>query len=189
MEQNKYLSNDGLIEAINELKEIKTKTGKLPTSRMIAVRGITKAVRRGEWVDCGIRKGKFNDLLFMVFGEINLEINKYRGKKGLEILIKEMKVYRSKHQKLPNREKFTNGLGALNRGEWIKFGIRKGRFNDLLERAFGEINVEMNKYVGEESWKIAIVELLLFEKRMVGYQCQKIPKFRGYVVQFRKENG
>lgn len=160
---NKYSGKNGLEIAIQELKDFKKKYKKLPTSNSKGITSIYTAVQRGEWEKFGITT--WNDLLNSIFNAIYFEIDKYKGKTGLERAIKEMKTYHNKNNKKPtsNTIGFSGIYKFIQKGEWKKFGITS--WNDLLKRVFGEIYVEKNKYIGEEGLERAVYEFKEFERK------------------------
>ena len=91
------------------------------------------------WVDFGINS--WNDLLFKTFGEIYFEINKFQGKNGLEMFIKELRRINEKIGKIPPSN--MNGVNSIyriaNKCEWKEIGVFS--WNDLLMRTFGKINI------------------------------------------------
>ncbi|MHA1148415.1 MAG: hypothetical protein ACTSR8_09230 [Promethearchaeota archaeon] len=159
---NKYSGRSGLEIAIQELENFKKEHKKLPTSNSKGITSIYTAIRRGEWLEYGI--STWNDLLNSVFGAIYFEIDKYKGREGLERAIKEMKTYYKKNSKKPTSTTIGfNGIYKfIQKGEWKIFGITS--WNDLLMYIFGEIYIEKNKYFGKEGLDRAKQILMDFKK-------------------------
>jgi len=181
---NKYSGAKGYELAVQELKEFKKKYNKLPTSRSKGITSIYTVIRRGEWKKFGITS--WNDLLYLVFEEFHFEINKYKGKKGLEKAKSEMLAFYKKNDKKP-----TSRIGGFNRiykfiqkGEWTEFGI--STWNDLLMHIFGEINIETNKYIGNKGLNRAIRELGEFEKKFGKKPILKNKGMRGICSAIRR---
>ncbi len=95
-----------------------------------------------------IRKGrlkkfsvnKWNDLLKLVYGEVNQRQNIYIEKKGFQKAISELKEFYKIQERLPTT--YDKGMGgikkAIKRGEWKKWGVIS--WNDLLKITFGQVN-------------------------------------------------
>ncbi|MHA1438985.1 MAG: hypothetical protein ACTSPD_15545 [Promethearchaeota archaeon] len=94
-----YVGKEGLNRAINTLKEFKKKYGKKPAANDKGISGIYSAIRRGIWKQYGI--SSWNDLLKLVFEEVNNEKNKYVGKKGLERAVKELREMKKASKEYP----------------------------------------------------------------------------------------
>ncbi|MHA1438986.1 MAG: hypothetical protein ACTSPD_15550 [Promethearchaeota archaeon] len=97
--QNDYSGKESFTRAHNELREFLKTRGRIPKSTDKAMISISSAIARGVFKDMGILT--WNDLLYYAFGKINKERNKYKGKKGLDRAIKELKEFKIKHGKKP----------------------------------------------------------------------------------------
>lgn len=97
---------------------------------------INSIIYREVWEEFGINK--WNDLLMHVFGKVNLRINKYVGKLGLETAIKELKEFKEKNGIMPtSSQKGLYGIQTAARsGRWKNFGIDS--WKKLLNYAFRE---------------------------------------------------
>jgi hypothetical protein len=146
-ERNKYRGIFGLQQAKTDLKEFFTKYDRFPIGKDTVFSGIFCTLRRKEWVPYGIQT--WNDLLFEVFGEVNSFRGKYMGKKGLQRAKVEFQSYFKKTHQKPTKTcgKFHGIITAINRKEWVPFGIVT--WNDLLMEVFGEVNIELFRYIGE----------------------------------------
>ncbi|MHA1150869.1 MAG: hypothetical protein ACTSR8_21830 [Promethearchaeota archaeon] len=167
-EIEKYTSENNTLEQIQgKLKLFEENNGRLPISSEF--RSIDYAVQRGVFADQGVHK--WNDLLHLTFGEVNVEKGKFKGKEGLDFAIELLKEFKEKNGRKPytTDNQMPSIRSAISRGHWIEFGIRK--WNDLLRLTFGEVNVEKEKYKGEKGLRIAIKELTEFEKLY-----KKLPK-------------
>ena len=164
-EKNKYKGRQGLDRAIQVLKNYKNENGRKPSRKNKGMGGISTAIRRGEWKDFNINS--WNDLLILVFGEINYEPNKYLGRKGLNRAIQELREFKTKFGKKPtSTSKGISGIyTAIKRGEWKEYGINN--WNDLLMDTFGEVYFEIDKYIGKQGLEKAIQELKVL-KKMIG---------------------
>jgi len=161
------LGEEGLEKAIQELKDFKQKNKELP--RIKDLKQIWYMIRRGEWKNHGIIT--WNKLLLYVFGDVNLIINKYKGKKGLEFIKRKFKEFEHKKNRIPLANEMKGIRSAIRRGEWLKLGIRK--WNDLIRYIFGEIKLTRNKYIGENGMKIALKELEVFKRKY-----ERKPKYK-----------
>ncbi len=151
-----YKGKKGLDFVINELQEYYRINKKIPTQREFS--SINSVIQSGDWKQFGIKS--WNDLLRLVFGEINHEVRKYTSKAGLEYAINELKKYFNINQKLPHAYHFEGIIHAIKRGEWIEHGVRY--WNDILIKAFGKINRPKNKYIGDQGLKIAKKEIVKY---------------------------
>ena len=91
--------------------------------------------------------------------EINNSWGIYIGEKGLEHAMTELRIFKSKHGRLPKTtdKKMGGIVASINEKEWASFGIEK--WNDLLKKTFGELNIKMGVYKGEKGLKRTIIEL------------------------------
>jgi len=130
----KYTGEEGLKNAVTQLKIFKDKNQSLPKVRDKGLSGIKGAVYRGEWQSFGINNWK--SLILYVFGEAELSKNKYKGRKGLENVVKILKEFEESNCKLPlTTDKEMNGIKkALYRGDWNDFGIKN--WKDLINYVF-----------------------------------------------------
>lgn len=160
-EYKKYTGYEGLKQAEKELLEYYEKNSKKPTSKYFA--GICNAINRGEWIEFGIKT--WNDLLKSIFGEVNYGSSKYKGKRGLERAVQELKEFYQKDGKKPTLiEIAMSGIyNAIQKGEWIDFGIKT--WNDLLKFVFGEVNYVRNKYKGKKGLDRATQEIKDFYQK------------------------
>jgi len=142
------------------LIEFRKINNKLPTQNDMG--SIVYAIRKGEYKEHGIKS--WNDLLFLIFGEINAEPNKYFGQQGLENTIKILKHYKIKHGEKPtSKNKGMSGImGAIHRGIWKEYGIES--WNDLLRMTFGEINFRKSKYEGMKGLEKVKLKLMEFKR-------------------------
>jgi len=125
--------------------------------------GIGGAIHRGDWEEYGI--GTWNDLMRLVFNEVNLNYNYLKGKKGLERAVKILKNVKKAKNRLPqiNDENLGGIVDAATRKKyWTKFGIES--WNDLLRYAFGNVRIQPGKYCGKEGLELATKILKDFEK-------------------------
>jgi hypothetical protein len=150
----------GLELAIAKLKIFEKENGRLPVYEDKGMKGLINAINRGEWREFNINS--WNDLFKKTFGKKNKFHNKYKGKSGLEIAIKELRAFEKKKNKVYSNDKGMKGIiSAISRGEWSQYGINL--WNDLLGKAFGKINRIQNKYIGKKGLNIAIQELIDFK--------------------------
>lgn len=174
-EPYKYTGRKGLDKAIQDLKDYKNKNGKKPISADMDT--IYKIIREGGWKAYGINT--WNDILLSAFGEVHLDREKYRGKKGLDLAIHEMKNFKKATGIMPTS--VSDGMiriyNAVQRGEWMEYGIKK--WTDLLYHVFNEIHVELYKYVGKEGLDRAIHELKLFQDKMKRIPSLRDPRMAG----------
>ena len=118
----------------------------------------------------------WNDLLKFVFGKINKEQNKYKGREGFNKAIQILKDFKKGFGKFPasnNKGIYTIYNNASNE-IWSDFGINN--WNDLLKTTFGKIHNEKNKYIGRAGLDKAKKELLRFEKT---YGKRPVSKSKG----------
>jgi hypothetical protein len=157
-----YVGKEGLQRAINELLAFKTKHYRLPKYKDTKMERITGAIYNRQWISFGIKT--WNDLLRNTFGEINTENGKYCGEQGLNRVITELQDFKIKHSRLPtvSRDKEMRRIyDAIRRGEWTFDGIKT--WNDLLRKTFGEVNIEIGIYTGEQGLIQAMAELRNFK--------------------------
>lgn len=141
MEFGKYDGKEGLVKAIQELKDFQKTNSRIPTMHDKGIQGINNAICRKNWKDFGINR--WNDLMMTTFGVMNKEIGKYLGEEGLNRAIMEIKTYLKNTGKKPiaNSQGFYGICGAIQRGQWRDFGIYL--WSDLMKLAFKK--VESNK--------------------------------------------
>jgi len=158
---NKYTGREGLETAINELKEFKKQNNRIPVILDEGMRGISAACYHHQWVLFGIET--WNDLLKLTFGEINRE-NKYVGVEGLNRAINELWELRIELNRIPvlQDDGMAGIVDTICRGEWSTFGIET--WNDLLRTIFGEINHDINKYIGKAGLELARKKLEKFKR-------------------------
>ncbi len=139
-----YHGIEGLKKAIIKLKKFKEKHKREPNTGEMDT--IYRTAIRGEWKEFNILN--WDNLLDFTYGRYNREINRYKGRIGLNNAVQELKKYREKYGKKPisNMKGMRVIYNTINRGEWKEFGINS--WNDLLLFAFGEIYYEKNKYKG-----------------------------------------
>ncbi len=156
-----HIGKLGLELAQAEIRKFKATHGRLPISRDKEMASIYGAIYEGEWVAFGIRK--WNDILIRTFGEVNIEVGVYTGAQGLQRAIAELRAFKAEHGRLPktNDKEISGVITAINYREFASLGIRK--WNDLLRRAFGIVNVEMGIYTGERGLQRAVSELWAFK--------------------------
>ncbi len=121
---------------VNKLKAFKEKNQRVRRVREKCLSGIKGAVYRGEWQSYRIRN--WDDLLLYAFGEVNNPKYKYKDRKGLENVVKTLKEFQKKNNKIPRTtEKEMNCVRkALYRCEWNNFGIKSWR--NLMYYVFNE---------------------------------------------------
>ena len=75
----------------------------------------------------------------------------------------ELRNFKIENNRLPKTDDTKMGgiIGAINRGKWTFDGIRT--WNDLLRKTFGEVNIERDKYTGEQGLNQAMAELRNFK--------------------------
>jgi len=178
-----YIGQQGLEMAIAELREFKVKHGRLPKSHETGTGGIIDAIVRGEWFSFGIRN--WNDLLRKTFGKVNKEKGLYGGKQGLERAIAELREFKGKYSRLPKSTDTEMGWISytIYRREWVSFGIKK--WNDLLRKTFGEVNIDTGKYTGKHGLERAITELLDFKTmhgRLPKSNDKKMSSIKGVII-------
>lgn len=157
-----YIGKLGLELAQAEMKKFKAKHGRLPRSREKEMASIHGAIYEQEWIAFGV--GKWNDLLIRTFGEVNIESGFYTGEQGLQRAIDELRTFKAKYGRLPKTDdkEMSGIITAINYREFASFGIRK--WNDLLRRVFGRVNIEMGIYKGEQGLQRAVSELWAFKE-------------------------
>lgn len=135
-ERNKYVGRKGLESAKKVIREFYKKNKKKPTMRSRGMRGIYGAVKRGEWKKFGLKT--WNDLLKHVFNCVNKIRNKYNGKKGLNMAIRELKEFEKSNGRLPKTRDMNSISTKIYNGGWLAFGIKS--WKDILNLAFMEEN-------------------------------------------------
>ena len=136
IERGKYTGEQGLNQAMAELRNFKIEHSRLPTSNEKVIRVIVTAINRSEWALDGIKT--WNDLLRKTFGEVNIEIGIYTGEQGLNQAMAELRNFKIEHCRLPiSRDKVIGEKiwAAINRGEWAFDGIKT--WNDILRKTLG----------------------------------------------------
>lgn len=145
LRRGKYNGFEGFKLARKVLEEFKTTNKRYPKCSDKGMRSIRAAAERGEWKKYGVIK--WNDIFKKVFGKVQLEKGKYTGKMGLGVAMREIYEFYLKNSRLPktNDEILKKGgiMGALCRGEWVDFGIRKCKWLDLKKLFIHEYNIEM----------------------------------------------
>ncbi|MHA1147373.1 MAG: hypothetical protein ACTSR8_03940 [Promethearchaeota archaeon] len=163
VEKKDYKGKKGLEKAIQELKTFKEKTGKFPTTKNQGMWNIAYAVRQGEWKQFGI--SNWYDLLKTVFKDIKIERDKYKGKKGLDNAIQDLRDFEKSSGRKPTSKDvgMKNIQNTIRRGIWKEFGVNY--WNDLFKIAFGVSNVrrKRSKYRGEEGLNKAVQDLRNFK--------------------------
>ena len=159
--ENDFSEKDSLEKAQKQLRDFKDKNGRYPTVKDGKMSSIWKAAKRGVWKDLGIES--WNDLFKITFGIKAIERNIYIGKKGLERAIKEIRVYKKETGKNPSLPEMDAIYRVIKKGEWGKYGIVC--WNDILQAAIGEVNVERKNYKGKIGFEKAIQELIAYKKR------------------------
>ena len=136
----------GLEKAIQELKDFKSKTGKIPLTKNEGMWSINYRIRKAEWKRYGVNT--WYDLLQSAFGEIKIERNKYKGKSGLNNAVQALKEFERKSGRKPTSKDvgMRNIQNAICRGVWKKFGINY--WNDLYKFTFGVNNERKSKFRG-----------------------------------------
>jgi hypothetical protein len=160
IERYKYVGKKGLERAIKEIKDYKKKMKKNPS--VPEMDSIYRAIKKGNWKKYGINC--WNDILYIAIGEVNVERKDYKGKKGLEKAIKELKTFKDKTGQFPTTKNqgMWNIAYAVRQGEWKQFGI--SNWYDLLKIVFKDIKIERDKYKGKEGLDNAVQALRDFEK-------------------------
>jgi translation elongation factor EF-1beta len=160
IERYKYVGKKGLERAIKEIKDYKKKMKKNPS--VPEMDSIYRAIKKGNWKKYGINC--WNDILYNAIGEVNVERKDYKGKKGLEKAIKELKTFKDKTGQFPTTKNqgMWNIAYAVRQGEWKQFGI--SNWYDLLKIVFKDIKIERDKYKGKEGLDNAVQALRDFEK-------------------------
>jgi len=158
----------GLKRAIGKLQEKQQQLKRLPKNNDPGLAGIKAAVNRGKWENLGIKKGKWNDLLQMSCGKINVEREIYtKDRNGLEKAKAKLKTFYDANNRYPRSTDLNMGsiITAINRKKWVTLGIKQWR--DLFEYTFG-FNLKIsqkNPYEGEKGLKQGQLELLEFKKK------------------------
>jgi len=177
IETNKYIGKEGLDRAKQVLMDFKQANKKLPIINSKGMGGLVNAILRGEWKEFGI--SSWNDLLYATFGVINKEKNKYIGKEGLDRAIQVLKEFKRINGIKPkSNSKGINGIyNNARNGTWKEFGIES--WNDLLRLVFGEIHIELGKYVGKKGLDRAIREMLEYREKNGKKPTSKTDGFKG----------
>ncbi|MHA1149237.1 MAG: hypothetical protein ACTSR8_13440 [Promethearchaeota archaeon] len=177
VEKNKFIGKVGLERAKQVLMEFKQANKKLPIVNSKGMGGVVNAILRGEWKEFGIKT--WNDLLYATFGVINKEKSKYIGKEGLDRAIQVLKEFKRINGIKPkSNSKGINGIyNNARNGIWKEFGIES--WNDLLRLVFGEIHIELNKYVGKKGLDRAIREMLEYREKNGKNPTSKTNGFKG----------
>jgi hypothetical protein len=138
---NGYQGQLGLDLAITKIKFFRMEKGRKPVAIDKGMAGVLKAIDRGEWKSFGINS--WNNLLEKAFNEVNIGI--YKGKKGLEFAIQQLKAFKKEYNRKPvSRDKGMGGIRkAVTRGEWKEFGINT--WNEILIHVFGKVNQKSTK--------------------------------------------
>ncbi|MFX1384740.1 MAG: hypothetical protein ACFFBP_20125 [Promethearchaeota archaeon] len=158
--QNKYAKKDGLNKIKQELKKFREHNDRLPKSNDEEISLIVGAVQRGLFKDQGIIT--WNDLLQNTFGMINREQKIYKGKKGFDKAIKELRNYYKIHNKVPAISDFDVIYRNIRCGSWKKFCINT--WSELVIYCFGKKSIKFNKYKGQDGFKRAKQDLIEFNK-------------------------
>lgn len=147
--------------AIIELKIFKIEKQRLPTITDFSY--VANAIIRGYWQSFGIMK--WNDLLALVFGEINKVQGDYLGEDGLTRIQEKVRAFKKEHGRMPRaREKeFKAVIEALRRDIFKENGIRT--WNDLLQSSVQEINLPRNRFSGASGLPEAVLFLKEFREK------------------------
>ena len=159
--QNDYSGEESFARVQNKLRKFQKANGRIPKSTDIEVISISSAIARGVFKDMGILT--WNDLLNYTYGKINKEPNKYKGRRGLDRAIKELKEFKIKHGKKPTTKDMDTFYKIIRKGKWKEFGINS--WNDLLRSTFGEVHVDKERYKGKEGLNRALKELKAFKEK------------------------
>lgn len=121
----------------------------------------------------------WNEILKANFVGFMKDIYQYLGKAGLERAKKELIQFERTFGKKPTtKSKGMNTIYTTARlGKWNEFGIKS--WNDLLRFVFGEIHIELNKYVGKKDLDRAIREMLKFREKNGKNPTSKTDGFKG----------
>ncbi|MFW9971019.1 MAG: hypothetical protein ACFFDF_12565, partial [Candidatus Odinarchaeota archaeon] len=94
--------------------------------------------------------------------------NGWKGLIGLELSKVKLKEFQDKHKRLPTQREFEiiSNKNIHKKKYWTRLGINT--WNDLLLATFGKVNIDYNRYSGEEGLKNAREVLIKFHK------CNKI---------------
>ncbi|MFW9996001.1 MAG: hypothetical protein ACFFD4_28430 [Candidatus Odinarchaeota archaeon] len=154
-----YKGEDGLRRAIEKVRAFKKSNGKIPKNSDKGMGGIVGAIRRGEWIDFGIKN--WNDFVLKAFGELRVQ-SQYIGIKGLKNAQNKVLKFRKENGKIPRKRDVTSGIyAAIKRGEWAKQGIHS--WIDFIKATFGQTRNPSRKqkgyYNGEEGLKRALIEI------------------------------
>jgi hypothetical protein len=168
--KNVYKGEAGLDLTMREFQEFYTEHQRMPKLNDPGMVSIKVAINRGEWIALGIKE--WNDLLLRTFGQVHR--NKYRGMKGLQQAIQELREFHNEHQRIPKPTDhgMVGIIGVINRRGWAKYTISSWR--ELLLRAFGN---SYKPYHGKEGLIQAMRELQLFYQRK-----KRKPKYNDPVI-------
>ncbi|MFX1283292.1 MAG: hypothetical protein ACFFB5_06535 [Promethearchaeota archaeon] len=159
-ERNPYVGLKGLKLANKRIIAFFKEKGYKPTIRDEGMKSIQKACLQGNWREFGI--SSWNDLLMDIFGEVNQEINLFKGLENLKRVKGELLDFCKKYRRKPNyRDKGMETIAkACFKGYWQDFGINS--WNDLLFDIFGDVNRKNNIYIGKKGFDHAKEKLLKF---------------------------
>lgn len=145
-----------LDKAVSILANIYKNHKRLPkiTTDNEKVGWIHNSCRAREWKGFGINS--WNDLLIYVFGEINVNHNKYIGAKGFQRAISEIQDYYKTYRKKPKSKDFRSIVNTIYKGHWLRYGISK--WNDLLKFLFKEVNLKQGEISKKYSGKNGLLQ-------------------------------
>lgn len=157
-----YRGKLGLELAKVELRIFEKLHKKIPTANDESIEEVSGAIENGYWEKFGIES--WNDLLRIIFGELNKRGNNYYyGREGLRRAKEKMLNFKMRHNRKPISTDIEMGniYTALSREYWKEFNINF--WNDLLYWVFGEINNKVDYYLKKEELKQTKKKVLQFK--------------------------
>jgi len=155
--RGKYYGEKGLQTAIEELKAVEKREGRLPQANDKGIGGIRQAIKKGKFSEFEVEN--WSELLFKAFGTKYKNI-KLTGERGFEQAIKILKEFEAENGRLPgNKDKDVQAVvRALDRREFLDFGVRV--WNDMLKHVFGRVNLRSFVFTREDGFANAERELI-----------------------------
>jgi len=154
-----------------------------PTSTNKKLLTIYACVTKGYWETQGITSWRmllvksFDKDLIKLFDEITKKPRKFSNRKSFTKAVSILKDFQRKNQKIPTnrdiKKQYQWIAYAVDGGDWTKFGIRKGKWNDLLELSLKKTNQTRKYTADEEGFERAVQAALQFKEK-----TNKIPTSR-----------
>ncbi len=159
-ERIKWKGEKGLEQAKKEYIRISRKLKKRPTQHDIS--GITKAIKRGVWVEFGIEE--WDDFVIACGFKPEAKKGKWMGEKGLENAVREINNFYEIHNKVPTSSNVSAGIiDRAEKGHWKEYGISS--WNELLKYCGYEVHIEQGKWRGKEGLERAKRKIVEYRQK------------------------